>query len=278
MNNRKPLLACIMLLLCAATRAQQPTPAAQLPTYDVVSIHPNNSLSGSTHMSTHYGILKFTNVTLKQMLAYAYQIRDGLIDGLPTWADSAHFDIEAKVVDPDMKALEAMDRQQRCAMLIPILADRFGAKVHTETKQLPVYDLVVAKDGPKFKPYVAPAADPPAPAPPAKGPNMGAGSISVNGGKSGVVLTAVGIPMSSLAENLAQQVDKTVLDKTGLTGIYNFEIKYTPDRERMNADATNDQAPDIYTALQEQLGLKLVAGKGPVVTLVVDQIKQPTEN
>ena len=269
MTNRNTLLACAALLLCAAANAQQP--AAPLPVYDVVSIHPNNSLSGSTRMSTDPGVLKFTNVTLKQMLSYAYEIRDGLIEGLPGWADSAHFDIEAKVVDPDIAVLKAMDRHQRAAMLIPMLADRFGAKVHTETRTLPVYDLVLTKDGPKFKAYVPPADDPPA-----KGPNMGAGSINIRN----FDMVATGVPMTSLAETLSRQVDKTVIDKTALSGLYNLELKYTPDNARMNGAPVEptDQAPDIYTALQEQLGLKLVASKGPVVTLIVDQLKQPTEN
>jgi uncharacterized protein (TIGR03435 family) len=265
------LLAFTLSAAMPAARAQEATPQKPLPVYDVVSIRPNNSLSGSTHMSTNPGILTFTNVTLKQMLSYAYEIREGLIDGLPSWAESAHFDVEAKVVDPDMAALKAMDRHQRAAMVIPMLADRFGAKVHTETKQLPVYELVLIKGGPKFKEYVPPAGDPPA-----RGPNMGAGSINIHN----FDMTATGIPMTSLCETLSRQVDKTVIDKTGLTGKYDLELKFTPDNARMNGAAVEptDQAPDIYTALQEQLGLKLVASKGPVPTLVVDQIKQPTEN
>jgi uncharacterized protein (TIGR03435 family) len=268
MNQRNTLLACAALLLCATAHAQQP--AAPLPTYDVVSIHPNHSLSGSTRMSIDPGVLKFTNVTLKQMFSYAYRIREGLIEDLPSWAESAHFDIEAKVVDPDLKALEALDRRQTAAMLIPMLADRFSAKVHTETKTLPVYDLVPTKDGPKFKAYAAPAGTPEP-----KGPG-GPGSMNMHNSD----LTATGIPMASLAESLSGIVDKTVLDKTGLTGIYDFELRYTPDNARMNGAPVEptDQAPDIYTALQEQLGLKLVASKGPVITLIVDQLKQPTEN
>jgi uncharacterized protein (TIGR03435 family) len=265
MNSLPKLLLLATLTLAAAAHAQQ------APTYDVVSIHPNNSLSGSVRMSTDPGILKFTNVTLKQMISYAYGIREGLIDGLPGWAESAHFDISAKVVDPDLVALNAMDRQQRAAMIIPMLADRFGVKAHTETKELAVYELIVIKSGPKFKEYVAPAGDQPA-----RGPNMGAGSINIQN----YDMHATGVPMASLAETLSRQVDKTVIDKTALPGKYDFELKYTPDNARINGAAAEptDQAPDIYTALQEQLGLKLVAGKGPVLTLTVDQVKQPTEN
>jgi uncharacterized protein (TIGR03435 family) len=271
---RKFALRSTLIVFAAfstATRGQQPAPNTALPTYDVVAIRPNNSLSGSTRMSTNPGILTFTNVTIKQMLAYAYGIREGLISGVPGWAESAHFDISAKVVDPDMPVLKSLTGPQRSAMLQPMLADRFGAIVHIETKTLPVYELVLIKGGPKFKEYVPPAGEDPQ-----KGPGLGAGSINIHNSE----MKATGIPMTSLAETLARQVDKTVIDKTGLTGKYNLELKFTPDGARMNGQPLEptDEAPNIFTALQEQLGLKLIAAKGPVVTLVVDQIKEPTEN
>jgi uncharacterized protein (TIGR03435 family) len=274
-----PLLAFLaMAAFIPATGAQQPAPAAAatpLPTYDVVSVHPNNSLNVGMHWSTNPGIVTFTNVTLKWMLSYAYGIREGLIDGLPSWAESAHFDVEAKVVDPDIKALKAMTREQRTAMFIPVLAERFGARVHTETKTLPVYELVLLKGGPRFKEYVAAAANTPA-----KGNNLGPGTVNIQSVDMALDVTATGMPISWLAEDIARRVDKTVVDKTGLTGKYDFELKFTPDNARMNAGPVEptDQAPNIYTALQEQLGLKLVSSKGPVVTLIVDQLKQPTEN
>jgi uncharacterized protein (TIGR03435 family) len=269
--HSRVLARAFLLATATIAGAQQPAPSTTLPTYDVVTIRPNNSLSGSTHMSTRPGILTFTNVTIKQMLAYAYGIREGLISGLPGWAESAHFDVSAKVVDPDMPVLKSLTSPQRSALLQPMLADRFGAIVHTEIKELPVYDLVLNKGGPKFKEYVPPAGEDPK-----KGPGLGSGSIDIHN----FDMTATGIPMTSLAETLARQVDKTVIDKTGLTGKYNLELKFTPDNARMNGQPLEptDEAPSIFTALQEQLGLKLIAAKGPVVTLVVDQIKEPTEN
>ncbi len=262
-------LLAVAALATAANSAsgQQGTP----PPYDIVSIHPNNSATGSSRMSTNAGILTFTNVNIKQVLAYAYGIREGLISGLPAWAESAHFDISAKVAEPDMTALKAMSGEQRRAMFVPVLADRFGVIVHTETKTLPLYELVLDKGRPKFKEYVPPAGEDAA-----KGPGLGAGSINMRGFN----MTATGIPMKSLAETLSRQVDKTVIDKTGLSGKYNLELKFTPDGFRMNGGVVDptDEAPSIYTALQEQLGLKLVPAKGPVVMLVVDRLKMPTEN
>lgn len=259
-----------MLAIPASLICQQSSPPATLPAYDVVSVHPNNSASGSTRMSTNPGTLDFTNVTLNQMLAYAYEVRERLVSGLPSWAESAHFDVSAKVVEPNMEVLRAMDRHQRSAMFISVLAGRFGAVVHMETKTLPVYELVLAKAEPRFQQYVPPAGDAPS-----SGPNMGAGSSTHN-----LSMAAVGVPMSSLAEILSGQVDRTVIDKTGLPGKYNLELKFTPDGYRRNGAAVEptDEAPSIYTALQEQLGLKLVPAKGPVATLVVDQLKVPAEN
>jgi uncharacterized protein (TIGR03435 family) len=257
-------LSTFVLSFCVSVAAAQQVPTAQ-PTYDVVSIHPNNSLSSSTHMSTDPGVLAFTNVTLKQMVAYAYGIRENLIEGLPGWAESAHFDVSAKVVDPDMAALKAMTTDQRASMLIPVLAERFGAKVHRETKTLPVFDLVLLKGALKF----TDVGD-------TKPSNMGAGSINTRF----LEMKATGIPISSLVQWLSRQLDKTVVDKTGLSSKYDLELKFTPDNARMNGAALEptDQAPNILTALPEQLGLKLVASKGPVTILVVDQIKPPTAN
>jgi len=270
MNLARKTFAILMLAAGVLPAcAQQTAGTASQLTYDVVSIHPNNSLSSSTRMSTNPGILSFTNVTLKQMLAYAYGIREGLIEGLPGWAESAHFDVSAKVVDPELPTLKAMTSNKRATMLIPVLAERFGAIVHFQTKTLSVYDLVLVRGTPKFKEHIQPTGD-------AESSNMGAGSINTRF----LSMTATGIPMSSLTEWLSRQVDRTVIDKTGLIGKYDLELKYTPDNARMNGASLDptDQAPAIFTAVQEQLGLKLVPSKGPVSTLIVDRAKQPTEN
>jgi len=243
--------------------AQQPTPT--LPVYDVVVIKPSNSLSHRMSMDMDETTLRAENVSLKQLLVNAFLIREGLIFGLPGWAESSRFDITAKVTDPDMKALHSLSREQRQAMLAAILADRFRLKTHTEIKTLPVYELVVAKDGSKLKatklpPPGADNSDP-----------LGYGNIDVHN----TVLTATGVTLSDLAMNLTFPLDRTVINKTGLTGRYDFQLRWTPDGT--SAGAT-DAPPDLFTALQEQLGLKLEPAKGPVETLVIDHIEQPTDN
>jgi uncharacterized protein (TIGR03435 family) len=243
--------------------AQQPAPPR--PFYDVVVIKPSNSLGHRMSMDMNETLLRAENVSLKQLLVNAYLVREGLIFGLPAWAESSRFDITAKVTDPDMNALHSLSREQRQAMLAAILADRFHLKTHTEIKTLPVYELVVAKDGPKLKTTTLPPpgadnADP-----------LGYGNLDVHNTE----LTATGVTLADLALNLTFPLDRTVLNKTGLTGRYDFQLRWTADGA--SAGAT-DAPPDLFTAIQEQLGLKLQAAKGPVTTLVVDHVELPTGN
>jgi uncharacterized protein (TIGR03435 family) len=169
-------------------------------------------------------------------------------------------------------------------MLRPALADRFKLKVHTETKQLPVYKIVLAKGGSKLKEATA-------------GDTYANGIKGPDGvGRPGMMrfgpgqLTAQAVPMTSLTNMLSQQLHRTVLDKTGLTGKYDLELNWTPDQgadpmfkgpegSPQRGDAAPDSSgPSIFTALQEQLGLKLQSAKGPVETLVIDHVEMPSEN
>lgn len=209
--------------------------------------------------------LRAENVQLKTLLVNAYRIREGQIYGLPGWATSSRFDITAKVSDPDMKALANLTREQRQAMLAALLVDRFHLRTHTEIKTLPVYELVIAKGGSKLKPTTLPPPD-------ANNPNpLGYGNIDVHN----TVMTATGITVADLVMNLSFPLDRTVIDKTGLTGRYDFQLRWTPDGVNPTAP---DAPPDLITAIQEQLGLKPEPSKGPVTTLVVDHVDLPTDN
>ena len=245
------------------TIAQQLAPA--LPAYDIVVVKPNNGLTHHMSMNMDETTLRAENVSLKVLLVNAYGIREGLMFGLPGWAGSSRFDVTAKVSDPDMKALSKLSREQRQAMLAALLADRFHLKVHTEIKTLPVYEMVIAKGGPTLKTSVVPPPDADNSDP------LGYGKLDVNGTN----ITAAGVTLSDLAGNLSFPLDRTVLNKTGLTGRYDFQLRWTADGA--SAGAT-DAPPDLFTAIQEQLGLKLQAAKGPVTTLVVDHVEQPTAN
>jgi len=260
------------------------TEDVKVPVFDVVSVKPNKSESGMVRIMAKPDGYSASNVSLKMLVQSAYGIREDLISGAPSWADSARFDIDAKVAGSDVDALKKLSPEQRRLILQPLLADRFKLKVHTETKQLPVYELVIAKSGSKLK-----EANP--------GDTYANGIKGPDGaGREGMMrmgrgqLTAQAVPMTSLANMLSQQLHRTVLDKTGLTGKYDLELNWTPDQgsdpmfkgpegSQQRADPAPDSSgPSIFTALQEQLGLKLQSAKGPVETLVIDHVEMPSEN
>lgn len=261
----------------AAQQASQPAAAdASLPIFDVVAIHQNKSGIMMSSMRTNGDALVVTNFTLTGLLMNAYGIRQDLMSGLPGWANSVHFDLNAKVSDPDVNAMKNLTREQRGAMILALLQDRFHLRAHIEVKTLPVYDLVLAKGGSKLKEnsgFPTPAPETPVPGnPPA---NMKPGSMWMSNSQ----MTAVGVPISNLSQSLAFRVQRNVIDKTGLTGKYDFTLKWRPTELEGKANANaDDNSPDLFTALQEQLGLKLEPSKGPVDTLVIDHVEMPTEN
>jgi uncharacterized protein (TIGR03435 family) len=263
----------------AHSQAPAPTPAPQVstPAYDVVSIKQNKSGDGGMSMSAVSASFKGTNLTMVDLVMNSYDLTSSdLIFGLPGWTRSTHFDVYAKIVSPDMKQIDNLTDEQREAMILAILKDRFHFQAHLETKTLPVYDLVVAKGGAKFTGGNGPDAVTAAAL--AKRNITVGGMVTYNG-----EITAGAMPLSSLVSNLTNAVGRTVVDKTGLTGKYNFELKWNPE-QGVQANADNGQAdpensaPSLFTALQEQLGLKLQSSKGPVETLVVDHIEMPSEN
>ena len=271
-STYRALTLLTLALLSLPAIAQQIPTVPNPPPYDVISIHPHNAMDDNTMFNSRPGNFVATNSTLKQLISYAYGVREDLITGLPSWADTAHFDISAKVSDFNPDAFKNLTREQRESMLLPMLADRFHVKAHTEVKTLSVFNLVLTKDGPKFKRNPPPPIDPDNP----KKSQEGRGNININNDD----LTATAVPLSTLAEVLADQLSHTVIDKTGLTGDYDFRLKWTSEDQSSNTadNGTTDRPPDLFTALQEQLGLKLESAKGPVTTLVVDHAEQPTPN
>jgi uncharacterized protein (TIGR03435 family) len=253
-----------------------------VPAFDVVSVKQDKSVSGMIRVMTKPDGYSATNISLKMLLQAAYGIREDLISGAPSWADSARFDIDAKVGGPDVDTLKKLTPEQRRSMLQPMLAERFKLVVHKETKQLPVYDLVVTKGGSKLK--EATPGDTYANG--IKGPDgVGRGGMMRVGRGQ---LAAQGVPISSMVNMLSQQLHQTVIDKTGLTGKYDLELNWTPDPgsepmfigpdSSQHDPAPDSSGPSIFTAVQEQLGLKLQSAKGPVETLVIDHVEMPSEN
>jgi uncharacterized protein (TIGR03435 family) len=225
-----------------------------------------------------------SNIVLKALIAQAYGIEDHQILGAPSWVGSARFDIEAKVSSSDTDALHDLSPDQRRVMLQPLLAERFQLKVHKEVRSLPLLALVVAKGGPKLQ-EAKPGDTYQDGIKGFDGQAGGAGLMHMGPGR----LTGQGLPISSLARILSQQLGNTVEDKTGLTGKYDFNLQWTPERnaspmspeqgqQGAGAATSTDSGPSIFTAIQEQLGLKLESQKGPVEVLVIDHVETPSEN
>ena len=200
------------------------------------------------------------NATARELISFAYNVRAFQVSGGPGWIDADHYDIVAK---PEAKA----GRGQIYPMVQALLGDRFQLNLHRETKELPVYVLVLAKGGPKFK-EAKPDGDRPL-----------NGIQGVGRGE----LTGLGADMGLFARRLAVVVGRTVVDRTGLTGKYDFKLQWTPDtsqamRSPDEPPADHASGPSIFSAIQEQLGLRLEASKGPVEILVIDHIEKPSAN
>jgi uncharacterized protein (TIGR03435 family) len=256
----------------------------KLPTFDVVSVKLNKSGDGRMRTMFKPDGYSATNVSLKLLIQMAYGIRQDLISGGPDWVESEGYDFDAKVAGADLEEWKKLTPKQRGSMLQSVLQDRFKLKVHTETKQLPVFELVVAKGGPKLK--EATPGDTYANG--IKGPDGVSRGGMMRMGRGQV--TGQALPMTSVVNMLAQQLHRTVIDKTGLTGKYDLELNWTPEEGEgmgppppaggpQHADPSSDSSgPSIFTAVQEQLGLKLQSAKGPVETLVIDNVEKPSEN
>jgi uncharacterized protein (TIGR03435 family) len=186
---------------------------------------------------------------------------------VPEWTNDARYDVEARVAPEDVEKFKHLTREQHNLMLQQILTERFKIAIHHEDRELPVYNLVPAKSGVKTS-----GVKPVDTTKPGQFLSTGDDHISMHNQ-----------PISSLAAALTRATHRTVIDKTGLTGKYDLELKYTPDNPdpamaQDDKSRANTEAPTLFTALQEQLGLKLESAKGPVDCIVIDHIEQPTAN
>jgi len=193
------------------------------------------------------------------IVEFSYHLMDPTrILGLPKWATGPQmYAIEARVSTEDAAAFAKLKRDEKSAMMQTVFAERFGMRTHMETHEMPAYELVIAKSGSKLKE-----------------PSDTTTGISQFGGSTGEVKWA-NSPLTDLKFLLAKETGRPVVDKTGLTGKYDFTLQYTP-ADRAATDESG--RPSIFTALEEQLGLKLVSTKQPVEVLVVDAMEKPTEN
>jgi uncharacterized protein (TIGR03435 family) len=277
-------------LLLAAALALQAT--STQPSFEVASVKQNKSGTGFVQIAAPGGQFKATNVPLRMLIRNAYQLQDFQIIGAPSWVDTDRFDINAKAEGDPGPAVVAPGQPGPIMLMIrSLLADRFKLKVHTETREMPIYALVLTRSDGKLGSALNRSttdcaalraasrnAPPPVPAP---GERMMCGMRIAPG-----MISGGGIPLSQLATQLSVSVQRIVVDKTGLGGDYDFDLKWTPDQLPQGTPPPgapplppiDPNGPSIYTAVQEQLGLKLDSQRGPVNVLVIDGVEHPTED
>jgi uncharacterized protein (TIGR03435 family) len=281
MKSESILLCSVALLLLAppigtfAQTAAVPTAAASAettppPSFEVATIKPNTSENGGS--SSRYGRDdRFTasNTTIKSLLEWALQISGTRIVGGPKWLDSARFDIDAKMDQSEFKRINSLSWNQKVAaigsLVQKLLVDRLQLKTHWEEREQPVFALVVAKGGSKLQPVA----------------NKEHGSMkSRNYGH----IQATDVTLAEVAELLTEgtgnELGHIVVDRTGIQGAFDVNLQWTPD----NGGSANDASlpvtsgPSLFSAVQEQLGLKLESAKAPVKVLVIDRLEMPSEN
>jgi uncharacterized protein (TIGR03435 family) len=249
------MLFASTLLLAVVMRAQSP------PAFDVASVKlvlPPFPPGGGPWTFSH-GRFKADIAWLRGVIALAYDVRGSQVHGGPDWVDSDRYDFAAKAESADA------GQDELKAMLRTMLADRFKLAVRRETQELQVYTLSLGKDGHKMQEAKADEKTYGNWAGSTRGTSVTCTRMDVAGGLVNIISNTLGSP---------------VLDKTGLKGLYDFKLEFTDPRfhRLAGADAPADAAPDLFAAVQEQLGLKLEAKKGPVEIVIVDHIERPSAN
>jgi bla regulator protein BlaR1 len=278
------------LMSAPQMRAQSQTENAGGTTPNVeVSVKPSQ-LSTQTYAGSGVHLLKMmyspsgfraANASLETIIQEAYGVQASQITGAPDWIKTAAYDIQIEAGDKPMAndvGREQYPEQRRARgqrVLQGILADRFHLQVHRETRELPSYALVVADDGSKLQPAKNPTSAPDL----VKGPEgrfMGSSMRMKFDGSQAVGMEARNISASDLASQLSRQLGNVVVDKTGLTGNYDFALNWTADANQTpGAPASEASASALFTALQQQLGLKLEPQQSPMEVLVIDRVERP---
>jgi uncharacterized protein (TIGR03435 family) len=289
----------VMALLTTPRSHAQPSPAR--PAFEVASIKLNNACDGRHGRGGGFspGGYSTSCVPLRVLIRIAYgkpayglaNPRQIEVLGGPAWLDSEEYDVVAKGTN-----VASLDRA--FDMLQTLLEDRCKLKIHKETRQVPVYSLTVAQGGSKMRPTKSGTCRPHAignhtPAEPVAGqPDLlpcGYTSTIPNGGN--VTKTGLGVTMDQLAGGMLASLDRPVMNRTGLTGMFDIHLVYvldtaTPAQSRLDGadsprpapSAMDPTGPSVFAAVQKQLGLKLASDKGPVEVLVIDRVEKPSAN
>jgi uncharacterized protein (TIGR03435 family) len=276
---------------------QQKTQAAVPQSFEVASIKPSAAQAGMSTRTSPDGRYSASGITAKMLIQQAYGIQEYQISGGPSWVTTERYDVNAKA---DMPEDGRITREQMNVLLQSLLAERFHLQIHRETKELPIYALLVAKNGPKLKQSeIQPRPDGSVSSAAGAaisgsggagqtinrvsswGGGVGGDTVISGGGISpgqptrmGPQMMARGVTMSSFATTLARTLGRPVVDKTALPGAFDIDLEYAPGL----SSSEDASGPSIFTALQEQLGLRLESQKGPVEILIIDLIDKPSGN
>jgi uncharacterized protein (TIGR03435 family) len=241
------------LLLIVFSTAFAQTPA---PEFDAASVEPAKpDVKTSPLVEFLPGGVRITNATLVDLIETGYQLRMFQITGGPSWIRESRYDVTAKAAASSGPSAGVRE------MVQALLNDRFQLQIHRETRNVPIYSLTVAKNGLKTNGLRVTNS-------PARGINAAQGSM-----------LGEAAPMTALAMKLSNLLGRPVINNTGLEGNYDFKLQWTPDRSLADSGAVDDSlGPSLFTALQEQLGLRLDSARGPAEVLVVDRAEKPSEN
>jgi uncharacterized protein (TIGR03435 family) len=261
----------------------QPNPAPLRPHFEVASIKENRSGNGPVSVTgvNRGDRLTATNISVATLITLAYKVQFYQMTGGPAWLISDRFDIVAKA------DAEAAARSPMLPMLQTLLEDRFELRTHRENREMAVFALTLAKDGPKLKRVAEGDCEVPAPGTPPPALSPGQKPIPACGSwyGSGTRVSGRRVSMEQITTLLRGILGRTVIDQTGLTGYFDFDFEWTPDSQHVSAGdpdqsstAVDSGAPTAVTAIQEQLGLIVKSTKGQVEMLVVDHIQRPSEN
>jgi uncharacterized protein (TIGR03435 family) len=248
----------------------QSPPAAPL-TFEVAAIKPSNPDNRDLGLHQTNGSFIATGYSLYRLIAFAFAVELFQVSGGPDWSKSQRYDITAKK-ERDPRLAKPDDDRYRVRAL---LADRFTLMVHQESKELPVFSLAIGKNGSKLQ-----RAKPP----------VGSSGVSGRGANGRIQWIFTDSPVSLLVHELSQRLGRPVVDHTGLSEHYDFKLEWTPEQNQPvlqstdsataipSASGPDSSGPSIFTALQEQLGLKLESERGPVEIIVIDRANRPSEN
>jgi len=280
------MVAGVVVSALATPTAQAPAGDADHPAFDSASVKPNKSGDGRVALRGQPGgVFTAINMTTVGLIQFAYRVQPFQIVGGPDWIKTDRFDVNAKAganVPPGQGQL----------MMQALLADRFKLAVHKDSREAPVYALVMARNGGKPGPQlkVSECAPPtPGPQAPQAAPQNGPGPCGTARIGFGAFL-GQGVPMAQILTFLSNLTNRTVIDRTGLTGTFDVDLKWAPDSALGTGPFGGlppappgaapppqpSDAPELFTAIQEQLGLKLESQRGPVDVLVIDRVEQPT--